>query len=77
MPVLCCRHLVIYKKAKVLFISYLFGTFYHVMPKLMQCQHASRIVHAKGVNLSSNVIFYFSRNIFAAVSLKWEHPVHT
>lgn len=41
MPVLCCRHLVIYKEDKVLSISYLFGPFCHVMPKPMQCQVCS------------------------------------
>lgn len=39
--VLCYRHLWMYKEAKVLFIYYLFGTFYHVVPELEWCQVSS------------------------------------
>lgn len=67
-------------KANILFLHFL-----NILPCYAQadavpsllCAHASKIVHAEGVNLSSDVIFCFSRNIFAAVSLKLERSVHT
>lgn len=79
---LCYRHLLTYKEAKVPFISYLFGTFYHVMLELVQCQVSSApmppALHMMKVFACPLMLFFwFSRSIFAAVSLKWKHSAHT